>query len=357
MKAVYCPSYGTPQILEHRDIEEPTFCDNEILIQTLATSVTTGDSRVRALRMPTGFGLIGRLALGISKPRQPVLGSELSGIVVGIGKNVSKFKVNDEVILFTGTKLGCHTELKAVSQDEGIVPKPANMSFEEAAALASSGTTALAFLRRGNVGRASRVLVIGASGAVGSAAVMLSKHLGAHVTAVCSSKNLEFVSSLGADRVIDYTKANYLSGGEAYDAILDASGTVSYLKARRALKRTGRLLLVSATLPHILQSILAASTGKHKVVAGPAPWTQEDLEFLCKAVESGAYRVPIDRTYSLAQIAQAHAYVDAGGKTGNVVITIDSPLEAYTPAASVRKGEGISANLPRMRAEGAIPNI
>lgn len=322
MRAVFCPRYGPPDVLEPREIEEPTLTDTEILVRTCATSVTTGDCRVRALRMPAGFGLIGRLALGLSKPRQPILGSELSGTVVAIGKNVTKFKIGDEVILYTGTKLGCYTELKSISQDGAVVAKPANMSFHEAAAMASSGTTALAFLKRGGVQKGSKVLVIGASGAVGSAAVMLAKHLGAQVTAVCSSRNTEFVTSLGADRVIDYAKEDFTQNGETYDAILDATGTLSYMRAKRSLKDHGRLLLVSATLPDMLQSAVAAITSRHKVIAGPAPWSLDDLHFLSQVVESGGYRVPIDRTYSLDQIAEAHAYVDTGRKRGNVVLSM-----------------------------------
>ncbi len=322
MKAVFCPRYGAPAVLVQRDVERPTPSDNEILIQTVATSVTTGDTRVRALKMPAGFGLIGRLALGISKPRQPILGSELSGVIVAIGKDFTKFKVGDEVILYTGTKLGCHSEFKAVSQDSAVIAKPANMSFSEAAAMAASGTTALAFLRRGDVKPGSKVLILGAAGGVGSAAVMLAKHLGAEVTAVCSSRNLEFALSLGADRVIDYTKEDFTQSGETYDVILDASGTLNYKAARNSLKENGRLLLVSANLPDILQAAFTSKGSGHKVISGPAPWSLADLEFLKQAVESGAYRVPVERIYSLDKIAEAHAYVDAGRKRGNVVVSI-----------------------------------
>lgn len=355
MKAVFCPRYGTHQVLESREVEVPALSDTEILIQSQATSVTIGDCRVRALRMPTGFGLIGRLALGFSKPRQPILGSELSGIIVEVGERVTKFQRGDEVILFTGVKLGCHADFKVVSQDAAVVAKPSNVTFNEAAAMSSSGTTALAFLRRGKVQEGSKVLVIGASGAVGSAAVMLAKDMGAQVTAACSSKNLDFVLSLGADRVVDYSKVDTLSEGRAYDVILDASGTVSYRRARTSLKQHGTLLLISATLPQILQGALAIFS-KHTVVAGPASWTRDDLNYLSRALESGAYRVPVDRVFPVEQIAEAHAYVETGGKRGNVVISMDSRV-AYAPAVSVRKGEGISANLPRMRAEGAMPNI
>ncbi|MCO5297002.1 MAG: NAD(P)-dependent alcohol dehydrogenase [Fimbriimonadaceae bacterium] len=235
---------------------------------------------------------------------------------------MSKFRVGDEVIVYTGARLGCHTALKAISQDGAVIVKPASLSFQEAAALASSGTTALAFLKRGGIRKGSKVLIVGASGAVGSAAVMLAKHLGAHVTAVCRSKNVEFVASLGADRVIDSTKADFRQSGETYDAILDTSGTLSYLRAKASLKDRGVLLLVSATLPDMVQAALAAFTSRHKVVAGPAPWTHDDLRDLAQVVESGAYRVPIDRTYPIEQMAEAHAYVDTGRKTGNVVISM-----------------------------------
>jgi NADPH:quinone reductase-like Zn-dependent oxidoreductase len=321
MKAVFCPSYGLPNVLEEREIEHPTLSDTEILIQTWTTSVTAGDCRVRAMKMPIGFGLIGRLALGVLKPRQPILGSELAGVVVALGKNVTKFKVGDEVILYTGTKLGCHTELKAVDQDGPVIAKPRNITFQEAAGMASSGTTALSFLRRGGVQKGSNVLVVGASGGVGSAAVMLAKHLGAHVTAVSSAANAGFVLDLGADEVIDYANEDFAKGKEKYDAILDASGSVSYLRARRTIKKGGTLLLVSANLPQMLGAALAPLS-KHKVLSGPASWTQEDLIALAKATEAGTYRVPIDRTFPFEQIADAHAYVDTGRKRGNVVISM-----------------------------------
>lgn len=321
MKAIFCPRYGSPDVLETRSIDRPMPSETEILIQTVATSVTTGDTRVRALRMPTGFGLIGRLALGLAKPRQQILGSELSGVVVSVGNGVTKFEVGDEVILYTGTKLGCHSEYKAVSQDAAMVRKPANMTFEEAAALAASGTTALAFLKKGEVKAGDKVLIIGAAGGVGSAAVMLAKQLGAEVTALCSGRNVEFVRSLGADQVLDYTKVDFTKSGVTYDAILDASGVLSYAQARHALESKGRLLLVSASLPQILQAAFATIARGHKVVSGPAAWTREDLEHLKKCVESGAYRVPVERTYPLKQIAEAHAFVEAGGKRGNVVVS------------------------------------
>lgn len=329
MRAVFCPNYGPPRVLEHRNIEQPQPADTEILIRSSAASVTAGDCRVRALKMPTGFRLIGRLALGITKPRQPILGSELSGTVVAIGKRVTKFNIGDEVILFTGTKLGCYAEFKSVSQDGAVIAKPANISFHEAAALASGGTTALAFLKRAGIREGSRTLVIGASGGVGSAAVMLAKHFGAHVTAVCSSRNLDFVTSLGADRVLDYTKEDFTESGEVYDVILDATGTVSYSRAKESMTADGRLLLISATLPDLLKSALATIGSRRKVIAGPAKWTVDDLSYLSLVVESGHYRVPVDRTFPLGQIAEAHAYVDTGRKKGNVVISMGA--DAATP--------------------------
>lgn len=321
MKAIFCPRYGSPAVLEARSIDRPIPSENEILIQTVATSVTTGDTRVRALRMPKGFGLIGRLALGLAKPRQQILGSELSGVVVSMGKSVTKFEVGDEVILYTGTRLGCHSEYKAVCQDAAMIKKPANMTFEEAAALAASGTTALAFLRKGDVKEGDEILIIGAAGGVGSAAVMLAKQLGAHITAVCGTRNIEFVSSLGADQVLDYTKEDFAQSGVTYDAILDTSGVLTYARAHPVLKTRGRLLLVSASLPQILRATFATINRRHKVVSGPAAWTREDLEHLKKCVESGAYRVPVDRTYPIEQIAEAHAFVEASGKRGNIVVS------------------------------------
>src|SRR5688572_13894199 len=216
MKAIVYSRYGSPDVLEVKELPKPVPGDKEVLIKVLATTVTAGDWRVRSLDVPTGFGLLARLALGISKPRQPILGTELSGEIEAVGKDVTRFKAGDQVFAFSDLRMGCHVEWKCMPEDGAVVAKPANLSHEEAATLCFGGTTALAYLRKAKIRRGDRVLVNGASGGVGTAAVQLAKHFGAHVTGVCSGGNFELVRSLGADALIDYTRQDFTENGETY---------------------------------------------------------------------------------------------------------------------------------------------
>jgi NADPH:quinone reductase-like Zn-dependent oxidoreductase len=272
--------------------------------------------------MPVGFGLISRLFLGVSKPRQPILGSELAGKVESVGKDVSKFKVGDEVFAFTGARLGCHAEYKCMPEDGAVAMKPTNLTFDEAAAMSSGGTTALAFFRRAKIQTGEKVVVIGASGGVGTAAVQLAKHFGADVTAVCSTANVELVKSLGANHVIDYTKEDFTKDGETYDIIVDTAGTAPFSRSKASLRERGRLLLVLSGLPDIFAMPWASMTSSKKVIAGPAAWRAEDLRFLAQLAEAGEFKPVIDRRYPFEQIVEAHRYVDAGHKKGNVIITL-----------------------------------
>lgn len=322
MKAIVYERYGPPDVLELKEIAKPTPKDNEVLIRTYATTVTSGDCRVRSLHMPVGFGLIARLLLGVSRPRQPILGSELAGKVESVGKDVNKFKVGDEVFAFTGARLGCHAEYKCMPEDGAVVLKPASLTFDEAAAISSGGTTALDFFRRAELQSGEKVAVNGASGGVGTAAVQLAKHFGADVTGVCSTANIELVRSLGANRVIDYTKQDFTENGETYDVIVDTAGTAPFSRSKASLKERGRLLLVLSGLPDMLQMPWVSMTSSKKVIAGPAAWRAEDLRFLAKLAEAGEFRPVIDRRYPFEQIAEAHSYVDTGRKKGNVIITL-----------------------------------
>jgi len=322
MKAIVYQRYGPPDVLQLKEVAKPTPRDNEVLIRTHATTVTAGDCRVRSLRMPVGFGLISRLFLGVSKPRQPILGSELAGKVESVGKDVNKFKVGDEVFAFTGARLGCHVEYKCLPEHGAVAMKPTNLTFDEAAAMSSGGTTALAFLRRAKIQSGEKVAVIGASGGVGTAAVQLAKHFGADVTAVCSTANVELVRSLGANHVIDYTKEDFKKGGETYDIIVDTAGTAPFSRSKALLRERGRLLLVLSGLPDILGVPWVSMTSSKIVIAGPAAWRAEDLHFLAKLAEAGEFKPVIDRRYPFEQIVEAHRYVDAGHKKGNVIITL-----------------------------------
>jgi len=322
MKAFVYERYGPPEVLHLKEVEKPSPKSNEVLIRIHAATVTSGDWRVRSLHVPAGFGLITRLVFGISKPRQPILGSELAGVVESVGKDVCQFKIGDPVFAFSDTSMGCHAEYKCMPQDGAVLLKPACLSYDEAAALSFGGTTALDFLRRGKLQSGGKVLINGASGGVGTAAVQLAKHFGADVTGVCSTANRELVRSLGASRVIDYTQEDFTQNGETYDVILDTVGTAPFSRSKASLKEGGRLLMVLAGLPEMLQIPWVSMTSRKKIIAGPAAVRVEDLRFLAGLAEAGEFKPVIDRRYPFEQMAEAHRYVDTGRKKGNVIITL-----------------------------------
>ena len=323
MKAIVCERYGSPEVLKVKEVEKPTPLNNEVLIKIYATTVTSGDWRVRSLKVPTGFGSIMRLVLGISRPRQPILGSELAGVVELAGKDVSKFKVGDSVFAFSDFAMGCHAEYKCIPENGAIALKPTNLTYDEAAALSFGGMTALDFFNRAKLQHGESVLINGASGAVGTAAVQLARHFGAEVTGVCSTSNLELVRSLGAHHVIDYTKEDFTQNGETYDIIVDTVGTAPFNRSKASLNEGGRLLMVLAGLPDMLQALGVSMTSSKKVVAGPAATRAEDLRFIAQLAETGVFKPVIDRRYSFEQIVEAHRYVDTGRKKGNVVIILE----------------------------------
>ena len=320
MQAIVYQRYGPPEVLQLAEVATPRPGKRDILIRTHATTVTSADTRIRSLRMPTGFGLISRLALGITRPRQPVLGSEVAGEVVAVSSDVTRFGVGDPVFAFSDFAMGCHAEFVCLNEAAPIALKPANLTFAEAAALSFGGTTALDFLRRGNLRSGESILINGASGAVGMAAVQIARHFGAKVTGVCSGANAALVESLGASRVIDYTCEDFLQRGESYDVIVDTVGTATYRRSKAALKERGRLLMVLAGLPAMLQIPWVKLTSQHNIIAGPARGRTEDLRFLAELAAAGAYKPVIDRQYPFEQIVEAHRYVDSGHKKGNVVI-------------------------------------
>jgi NADPH:quinone reductase-like Zn-dependent oxidoreductase len=323
MKAAVYERYGPPQVVEIRDVEKPALLDNEILIRIRATTVSTGDWRVRSLDMPPGMSLLARPVLGIFGPRQPILGSELAGDVESVGKAVTRFKPGDAVFAFPGSKLGCHAEYRAMPEDGAIAPKPSGLSYEEAAALSFGGMTALDYLKtKGRVGKGDKVLVIGASGTVGSAAVQIARHFGATVTGVCRTESFDLVRSLGADDVIDYTKDDFAANGETYDIIFASAGSASFSRCKRSLKERGRLLLVLAGLSDLAQIPWAVLTSTKRIMAGPAAEKPNDLLTIRELAEIGAFKPVIDRQYAFDQIVEAHTYVDTGRKKGSVVITV-----------------------------------
>jgi len=324
MKAVVYTKYGPPNVVALAEVPKPAPKVHEVLIRVHATTVTTGDWRARSLEMPPGFGLLARLVFGVFGPRKPILGTELAGEIEAVGKAVTRFKPGDQVFAFTGASYGCHTEYRTISEAGMIALKPANLSFEEAAALSFGGTTALSFLQgKGRIKRGDKVLIVGASGGVGTAAVQIAKHFGAKVTGVCSTANLELVRSIGADKVIDYTTEDFAKNAETYDIILDTTGTTSFSRCGNALKEGGRLLLVMASFIQTLGMERPSKASGKKVIAGVVTGRLEDLRCLANLAEAGEFKPVIDRNYPLENAAEAHAYVDKGRKRGNVVITID----------------------------------
>ena len=296
----------------------------EVLVRIMASTVSAGDSRVRALRLPRGMATIGRLALGLRGPRVKVLGTDFAGVVVATGARVTRFAVGDRVIGFPGAAFGCHAEYRAMAESGDLEPMPAKLSFEEAASLLFGGMTALHFLRAGAVRPGQRMLVVGASGAVGSALVQLGRVFGAEVTGVTSTANLGLVAGLGAQHVVDYTASDILRSGERFDIVADAVGAVTFAGYRPLLRPGGRMLAVAGAVPDLLAMAWAPLCGR-RVIAGPATSRPGDLAQLAGWATQGVLRPVIDRCYAMAEIAAAHAHVDGGHKRGSVVLQMPAP--------------------------------
>ena len=320
MKAALYTRYGPPQVVHIGDVPKPAPQDDEVLIRIHATTVNSGDWRMRSARVPRGFGLIIRLVFGITGPRQPILGTELSGVVEAVGAKVTRFEPGDVVFAFPGAKMRCHAEYRTMPETGNIQQKPENLSFEQAAAMSFGGTTALFFLRdKAQVKPGERVLVLGASGTVGSAAVQIAKQLGGQVTGVTSTANIDLVRSLGADATIDYAAQDFATSGKTYDIILDSVGATTYAASAAALAVNGRFLAVAGGLPDLLGTLWPRRNG-HRIKAGTGPERLSDLALLADWARSGAYIPLIDSTYSFDEIVAAHARVDTGHKRGNVVV-------------------------------------
>ncbi len=301
MKAIICTKYGPPNVLQLQNVEKPKPKKNEVLVKIHATSVSTGDCRIRGFNSPLLFWIPMRIILGFRKPRKPILGVELSGEIEDIGTDVTQFKKGDQVFALTELNLGGYAEYTCVHESGLIALKPTNVTYEEAAVIPFGGTSALHSLRKGQIKKGQRVLIYGASGSVGTAAIQLAKYFGATVTAICSSSNFELVTALGADNVIDYMKEDFTKQGEHYDIIFDAVGKYKKSLCTDALMPNGKYVSVNGMMAKV---------------------SKEDMNLLKQLAETGKLKPVIDRTYRLEEIAEAHIYVEKGHKKGNVSIIL-----------------------------------
>jgi len=318
MKAVECTKYGAPEFLQLNEVEKPSPKDKEILIKIHATSVSSGDARMRR-----ADPFVIRLIFGFKKPRKAVFGVVVAGEIEAIGNDVSTYKVGDQVFGSSGMNFGAHAEYVVVPEDAVLALKPANMTYEEAAAIPFGGTASMHFLRLANIQQGQKVLIYGSSGALGTMAVQLAKNSGAEVTAVCSTSNFELMKSLGADEVIDYTKDDFSKNGKKYDVIFDTIGKSSIRKDLGSLKKDGYLLLASAGLGAMLGTSIKSMFISKTIVSGVSKEVGEDMNFFKQEIEEGRLKAVIDRIYTLKQMVEAHTYVDKGHKKGNVVIAVN----------------------------------
>jgi len=331
MKAIVYTEYGSPDVLQFKEVEKPAPKDNEILIRIHATTVNYGDTLARNFReisprkfnMPFLFWLPARIVFGFSKPKINILGSELAGEIEATGNDVKRFKKGDQVFGYRGQSMGANAQYLCMSEDGLVAIKPANMTYEEAAAVPYGALTALSLLRKVNIQPGQKVLINGASGGIGSAAVQLAKYYGAEVTGVCSTPRLEFVKSLGADKVIDYTKEDFTQNGETYDLIFDILGRSSFSHCKSSLNQNGCYLLASFKMKQLFQMLWTSMIGDKKVICALSGEKIEDLLFIKELVEAGKIKSVIDRRYPLEKTAEAHSYIEQGHKKGNVVITLD----------------------------------
>ncbi len=328
MKAIICTKYGSPDVLQLKDIEKPTPKDNEILVKIHATTVTMADCEMRSLKFSGWLKFLMRLGLGFMRPRKKhnILGQELAGKIESVGSEVKLFKKGDPIFASTGFNFGAYAEYVCLPEDGIVLIKPDNMSYEEAAAVPTGGLEALHYLRKANIQKGQTVLIRGASGSIGTVAIQLSKYYGAKVTGVDNPKSLEVMKSIGADKVIDYTKEDFTQNGITYDVIFDVIGKSSYSDFQKSLKKNGIYLLANPQLKLINREKRAANKSGMKYISGNMDDKKEVIEqlnFLRKLIEEGKLKSVIDKRYPLEQIPEAHRYVETGKKTGNVVITVN----------------------------------
>ena len=329
MKAIVWTKYGAPDGLQLREVAKPTPKDNEVLIKVHAATASTADTELRRLKLPLLFAIPLRLYLGLRKPtRITILGTEFAGEIVSAGKDVTRYKPGDQVFGYTGLGMGTYAEYMCLSEKPSglagvLAKKPANVTYEEAAAVPFGGLEALHSLRKANIQRGQKVLIVGAGGSIGTYAVQLAKHYGAEVTGVDKPGKLEMVRSIGADHVIDYTQEDFTKSGQTYDVILDTIGKSSFSGSLRSLKENGTYLNANPGLLGGVRMRWASKRSSKKVIPWTAGYTTNNLLALKELIEAGTIKAIIDRRYPLEQTAEAHRYVEQGHKKGNVVITLE----------------------------------
>jgi NADPH:quinone reductase-like Zn-dependent oxidoreductase len=340
MRAAVYHRFGGPDTVHVEEVRRPSVGPDDVLVRVHASTVSVADHRARTREVPRGLVLLAAAGIGVFRPKHPVLGFDAAGVVEAVGSRVERFRTGDEVIAMTGGQFGGHAEYARVPQGAAIAHKARNMSFEDAVTLVFGGLTARGFLKQASLAPGAAVLVNGASGAVGTAAVQLAKYAGAHVTGVCSGGNRELVTSLGADRVIDYTTEDFTAGPASYDVIVDCVGNAPFERVRHLLKPGGALLLVITDLRGLLLAPLRSRRTGHLVTADVGKPTAEDLAYLVDLAEAGSFQAVRDRTYDLADIAEAHRYVDTGRKRGNVIVRIPgAAAEPHQPSSTTSTEE------------------
>ena len=330
MKAIVYTEYGTPDVLQIKEVEKPVPGDKEIRVRVHATSVNIGDLWARNFKeitpsrftMPLPLWIPSRMYFGLTKPKVHILGSEFAGEVEATGRDVKRFKPGDQVFGYRGQSMGAYAEYLCISEDGLVAIKPANMTYEEAAAVPYGALTALSLLRKANIQPGQKVLINGASGSIGSAAVQLAKHLGAEVTGVCGTPRLEFVRALGADKVIDYTREDFTKNGETYDLIFDILGKSSFSRCQNSLQPNGIYLLASFKIRQLFQMLRTSRAPGKKVICALSSENPKDLIFIKELVEAGKIKSILDRCYPLEQTSEAHRYVETGCKMGGVIISV-----------------------------------
>ena len=324
MKAIIWTKYGPPDVLELKEVEKPAPEDNELLIKIHATTVTAGDTELRSLKFSLLLRFLMRLGFGFKRPGKKycILGMELAGEIESVGKDVKLFRKGDQVFAATEVGFGAYAEYICLPEEGAVAIKPANMTYDEAAAVPIGGDTALHYLRKGNIQSGQNILINGAGGSIGTMAVQLAKSFGAEVTAVDSTKKLDMLRSIGADKVIDYTQEDFTKNGETYDVVFDVVGKSSFSGCISSLKKNGFYLIANPKLSLIVRGIWTSKTSSKNVITGLPKQTIEDLIFLKELIEAGKLKSVIDRRYPLEQVAEAHSYVETGQKTGSVIITL-----------------------------------